>query len=189
MENPERVSRALAEDNRSSAARSTRRRLLRRAAGTAAIGGAVLEGALTPPVAQAQGLPQVGGTWQAQLMRDSPPPGFGPTHFLFVFTAEGDVIAAGPPVLIENGVRAFLTTQLGQWQQTGGASFGFTFNTASFSEDGSLNNTINSHMDMIVANDGRSWTGGYTRQDVAPDGAVMRTLTGTAVAQAIPAQA
>jgi hypothetical protein len=116
-------------------------------------------------------------------MRDNPPPGFGPTRFLFTFTTSGDVIAAGPPVLVENGVRAFLTTQLGQWRATAPYTFTFSFNTGSYGEDGSFNYSINSTMNMMLAADLRSWTGTYARHDVSADGTTIRTVTGTASAQ------
>jgi hypothetical protein len=174
----------LREEETTGPGRPTRRSLFRGAAGgMAAFGGAALETGLGAKAALAQDGPELRGAWQAQLLRDNAPPGFGPTRFLFTFTAGGDVIAVGPPILVENGVRAFIPAQLGEWSQTSTGTFRFTFNTASYGEDGTLNYTINSQMELTLAVNRRSWTGTYVRQDVALDGSVIRSVTGTAAAQ------
>ena len=165
---------------------SNRRRLIGEgAARVAGLGTVLLASGVTAGRAQAQDGPELGGTWLAQLQRENPPPGFGPTRFLFTFTNSGDVIAAGPPVLVENGVRAFLTSQLGQWRAIAPYTFSFSFNTASYGDDGSFNYSINSTMEMTLASDLRSWSGTYTRNDVGADGATIRTVRGTASAQQI----
>jgi hypothetical protein len=168
------------------AGRSSRRRLLRTAAGGAAVfGGVALAPGLSGKPARAQDGPVLRGTWRAQLTRDNPPPGFAPTQFLFTFTADGEVIGSGPPILVENGVATLFGAQLGQWQETEPNTFVFSFSTSGYGMDGTLRYLVNSLMNMTMAADERSWKGTYVRQDVATDNTVIRSVTGAAVAQPV----
>lgn len=172
------------ETNEAGAGLASRRRLLGGAAGgLAALSATALAASFSTGTANAQVGGELRGTWTAVFTRDNPPPGFVPVQFLATFGPVGDVVGVGPSILFENGVPGLLGTFTGQWQETGPGTFSFRCTTTSVAQDGTFNYYLTNHIDMTMASDNRSWSGTYTRQDLAADGAMLRSLTGTIVGQ------
>lgn len=115
------------------------------------------------------------GTWREVAITEGAPP----LDLTTVFTSDGTIIGAGPPIFpLEPGVVTFIGPGTGVWEATGPNSVAYTVDLMMADAEGMPTGRLTVHGTREVSADGQSFTGEYINVITAPDGTVLLSVPG-----------